>query len=149
MKPGKFVRWLQAATPLLYLACVGCTTAPGEPLVPVQGRVRLDGQPLTQGNLVFVPVSTDGRYQPTTLIDRDGRYEVNCIAGRKGIPAGRYKVLAFANAGPDTLAADGSMMEPGRSLLPTRYHDAKTTDLTIEVAADAASEAYDLSLSSR
>lgn len=123
---------------------VGCQDAAREPLFPVKGQVRLEGQILSTGSVSLRP-DEPGRWQhPTGLIGADGVYSV-FTDHREGAPPGRYKVVVFAH---ETLQSRAGTAAPGlpKSLISTRYHDPQTTPLAINVVAQPAPGAYDLEL---
>lgn len=84
----------------------GCQQAARDALqfVPVSGRVLLDGKPLADANVVFVPLrwqTSSGEFQPTSYgrTDSDGRFELVLTSGdpeqgeRKGAVPGEHWVL--------------------------------------------------------
>jgi hypothetical protein len=134
---------------LLLLALViglpGCGRQ-GEDLVPVGGTVTVGGQPLTRGSVAFHPDRDHGNesdHLPTGTINADGRYRL-AIGKRDGAPPGWYRVVVFAPEG-EAAWQDGRPAVP-RSLIHGRYTNPQTTDLLVEVRADAPSEVYDLNL---
>ena len=62
---------------LLLLAYVGCSSS-GPDIAYVSGRVTMDGKPLAQATVVFIP--EDGR-PAGARTDADGRYVLNFTAG--------------------------------------------------------------------
>jgi hypothetical protein len=121
---------------------------------PVRGKVTLDGQPLVAESTVilFKPDSSRGNssaFEPVSTVDEEGNYAL-LTKGKKGAPAGWYKVLVTALAEAPQHASGAKRHRPvARSLLPARYGQAQTTTLSIEVVADPAADAYDLKLTSR
>lgn len=121
----------------------GCGPTPPR-LEPVTGSVRVAGKPLAGGSVSLRPVGNALGHQPTGPIGADGRFEVFTL-GRPGAPAGKYKVLVFADAN----AAKGKAAHPLPPLWLThaKYMAEATTDLAFDVAPDPAPGRYDLSLS--
>ncbi len=125
---------------LLTTSLLGCSTA--ESLPTVSGVVTTDGVPVRAGTITFYPDQTKGNatpHQPTGIIDSDGRYELYLPKGRKGAPAGWYKVVVYAVDNPQS-------NKPNRYLTHTMYADLKRTPLRIDVVPDPAPGRYDLTL---
>jgi hypothetical protein len=125
--------------------CVGCgKDNKGEKLVPVRGKVRYQGEPLTTGMVILVADVTKGKttkHEPRGSIDDQGNYRVS-TAGRPGAPPGWYKVAVIAN---QPLIPNEPYAVTG-SLLPKKYGDATTSELAIEVREKPAGAAYDIVL---
>jgi hypothetical protein len=108
------------------------------PVMPVQGAVYVEGKLLKGGNVTFFPLDHDPNIcQPLGIIDSQGNYFVSSY-GKKGAPAGKYRVTV--EAGSDDKKLD--MMVDGRYLNPEK------TPLTITVQENAPAGAYDLKLKS-
>jgi hypothetical protein len=60
-------------------------------LVPVEGRVTLNGQPLVGARVIFHPVGRSFR-SPEAMTDAEGRYRLQFCEGFPGAPPGRYRV---------------------------------------------------------
>lgn len=116
-------------------------------LVPVEGVVTLDGQPLTVGGLTFHPDPAKGNttmHQPVGELDASGRYTLTS-GGKPGAPPGWYKVLVFSSEQMQDSLRGGAPTDP-KWLIHRKYTDAKTTPLSVEVVADAPAGAYDLAV---
>jgi hypothetical protein len=77
---------------LVLLFVAGCN---GQGIVPVSGRITLDGRPLANAVVLFEP--NDDRHNPgmgsTGETDADGRYELRQIQpDRAGAVVGRHRV---------------------------------------------------------
>lgn len=124
---------------------VGCGDSGGN-LVPVVGKVTVDGQPLTTGtgNVSFRPEKGNAnRQEPAGAIEPDGSYRLS-TAGKEGAPPGRYRVLVV-----DVEPIDPKNPFPygkRKSHVSYKYSDPKTTDVVIEVVPSPAPGAYDLKL---
>jgi hypothetical protein len=110
------------------LLCCGCGQSNGPLRVAVAGRATLDGTPIAEGTINFLPAG--GTKGPTagTLIT-DGRYS---IAAAKGPCVGRYRVEIRGShqtgrqvpaPGPTT---SGLMVDEIIEIVPSHYN-AKTT----------------------
>ncbi|MCI0463719.1 MAG: hypothetical protein L0Z62_42835 [Gemmataceae bacterium] len=132
----------------LLAGCGGSQT-----LVPVEGKVLVEGKPLTRGTVVLWPDKAKGNTtsaQPTGVVEHDGRFKLT-TAGRAGVPPGWYRVTA---APPTPPAADPSLplpRNPARAAAPARpfnarYEDPAKTDLLIEVSPTPPAEGYALKM---
>jgi hypothetical protein len=118
---------------------------------PVEGRITFDGQPLTAQTTVVLlkPDASRGNtssFEPAGTVDAEGNYRV-FTKDREGAPSGWYKVIVTAtSAGVETPQGKRLHHPRPKSLLPAKYGQTKTTDLAVEVVANAAPGAYDLKL---
>jgi hypothetical protein len=125
-------------------AVVGCGDTSN--LVPVVGKVTVDGQVLTTGtgSVSFRPEKgSPSREEPAGPIGSDGTYRL-LTNGKEGAPLGRYRVLVV-----DVEQIDPSSGFPygkRKSHVNYKYGDLKTTDLVIEVVKSPAPGTYDLKL---
>jgi hypothetical protein len=145
-------RLVRASAPLLLaLAAAGCGDGSGVGrTLPVNGTITLDDKPLTAASTVvlFKPDKAKGNlstFEPTGTVDEQGHYRL-VTGGKKGAPPGWYKVCVTATAGP-TQGGGGRAHRPAaRSLVPSRYGQAATTPVAVEVVEDPPPGAYDLKL---
>jgi hypothetical protein len=106
------------------------------PIVPVQGKVTLDGQPLKGGNVTFHPLDHDEKLgTPLGVIDLEGNYSMVSY-DRKGAPVGKYRVTI--DTGGEDKAQD--------RLVDPIYADRQNSPLTITVQENAPAGDYDLKL---
>lgn len=121
---------------------VGCTESKPSDLVPVTGRVTLDGRPLTSGSISLRADAGETWHQPTGVISgNDGEFVVY-TNGRPGAPPGQYRVIVFAS---EPASDRNGAAHPGlpRSLVPKRYNDPKSTPLRLTVAPPPAPTHHD------
>jgi hypothetical protein len=114
-------------------------------LIPVSGKVLFKDQPLPRGTLVLTPDAAKGNttlHEPRGEIDAQGNYELN-TSGKPGAPPGWYKVAVIALK--EEIPKGGRGPAPVW-LAPQRYADPKTSQLAIEVKAQAAPDSYELRL---
>lgn len=132
-------------------ACItlltGCPARPREVLVPVAGKVTVDGQPLPLGWVTFYPDPSKGNTsprQPYAEIQQDGTYQLMTLLSKPGAAPGCYKVVVAATRDPWPArpAADWSP----NWLHAAKYADLQTTDLRVEVVESPAPGRYDLRL---
>jgi hypothetical protein len=139
-----------AATLLAACLASGCASN-AVPTLPVSGQVTLDGEPVTTEATVvlFKPDQSRGnagKLEPVGTVDAGGRYTLT-TAGRRGAPAGWYKVIVAARAGQIEHPKGRPRRPLAASLLPARYGSERTTPLVVEVVEQPAEGAYDLKLS--
>lgn len=140
---------------LTAVSLIGCNRADPNlpPLVPVSGKVTLDGQPLSNAEITFVPVGNtpgDGAFGRS---DPNGAYRVTYLrGGRPGTPAGEYRVTIGRRLMPDgkEVPTDmaGSVASPARETLPAKYSDRQRSTLTAKIPEKGSTEA-DFPLTSR
>jgi hypothetical protein len=104
----------------------GCEKKPF--LVQVHGKVLLDGQPLATGGVI---TSLDtGRGAQGSI--NNGEFQLSTFGVNDGALIGTHRIAVVAyeqrpGAGPEA--------PPGKLLVPQRYTNPETSDLTIEVKA--------------
>jgi hypothetical protein len=112
-------------------------------VVPVRGKVSVDGTQLKKGSVVFWPDKDKGNNSPLEAageIAADGSFELY-TKGRAGAVPGHYKVTV-------TASTEVSSTEPlkGKLLVPQKYTKRETTPLLLEVVESPASGRYDLTV---
>ena len=126
----------------LAFALTGCRKGDSN-VVPVDGNVMVGGKPLTTGTVIFYPDATKGnasREEPRGAIEPDGRYHL--LTGLKeGVTPGWYKVAVTAAE-----QIDPKNYYVTHWLIPQKYIDPKTSKLQLEVVANPAPGAYNLTL---
>jgi hypothetical protein len=129
--------------PLSLILLIGCGDS-GPSLIPVAGRVTIDGKPATEGGVVFRSVSNE-MVQLIGSIQPDGMYSI--MHNRNlGAPAGEYRVAVLVTE--TQMTADGKPTGLPRTLSNRKFSDPKSTPLKIEVKENAAANAYDLAVTS-
>jgi hypothetical protein len=120
-------------------------------LLPVAGKVTVDGKRWTIGDVGFFPDGARGNTNhqaPVGVIDRDGTYRL-FTAGKPGAPLGWYRVVVWATDDPaaagNPWGADGKL-KPIKWLIDAKYTNQNTTDLAVEVVEKPGPEQYDLRL---
>ncbi|QDV50685.1 carboxypeptidase regulatory-like domain-containing protein [Gimesia fumaroli] len=118
---------------LLITACAqGPTDTP--PLARVKGKVTLDGQPLTSGSVQFTPDKNRGTTGRMALgnINEDGTFELMTIRAGDGAQVG-YHLVAIESYESTAFDPNQPVNQAPKSLIPKRYTDPKTSELTAEV----------------
>jgi hypothetical protein len=132
---------------LTVLLCIpGCNEGPAT--VPVQGVIRLDGQPLKSASVQFVP--EDSGRDATATTDQNGRFVLSTFEPRDGALPGAYKVVVTPSAPvqqtPTAMTADEAMAaaaaearratsKPAHPGFPEKYTRADQTPLRQSVPA--------------
>lgn len=135
-------RSLAIWTVLAALVLAGCGGHPGR----VNGRVKLDGSPLTTGVVSFLPVARGAAAYGT--IDGEGRYEIRTGASG-GLEPGEYVVTVAANApasaAPQKPAGGPKYAEPMLPLItPLQYALREKSPLRATVAKGSQTLDFDL-----
>lgn len=136
--PGYYILW-----GILSFCAISCSKS-SSPL-PVQGKIIIADVESKKGNIRFVPDKSKGNnldMEPVGQIADDGTYSVT-TGGKMGAPAGHYKVLVFISVPTNP----NDPYSTQKSLIHAKYKSADSTDLSIEVVAKPAANAYDLKLS--
>jgi hypothetical protein len=127
---------------VLALLLAGCQ---GLKVPPVQGRVRLDGRPLPNATVQFVPVTGAGDQVPRPssvgTTDEEGRYSLVLDNRSKtpGAVVGKHKVIILLGARP----AAGETQPTFHQQLPARYN--RKTELECDVPQSGRDDAnFDL-----
>lgn len=126
----------------LLLVAGGCGSAA---MVPVEGVVTLDGQPLDGAAVSFVP---DGAGRPAQgETDGAGKFKLSTAAAGPGVVPGKYKVGVSKMekpAGAGGASPDGKVQLSGpptgkgpapvpKSLVPGKYVNPNTSEITVVV----------------
>lgn len=117
-------RW-RAAVGLAVALLAGC----GDSQPTLTGVVTLDGAPLANGNISFLPAGEGAGASAT--IGPDGAYDVRTGSVR-GLAPGEYVVTVSAN-GPPITKRGSDLPLPGKLLTPKKYSTSRTSDLRATV----------------
>jgi hypothetical protein len=127
---------------LLMAASIGCGQSSDLDKVVVRGAVTLDGQPISNGELRFIPINgTKGSVSGGPI--KDGAYVAQ---GRGGVPIGEHRVEIKAYR-PATKSGQPTDPEggPAEQYLDKRYNEQST--LTAKI--DSSTETQDFQLTSK
>ncbi|HVX63980.1 MAG TPA: hypothetical protein VHC19_25380 [Pirellulales bacterium] len=105
---------LHIAAALLTLLAAGCAAKSNKS--PVEGQVTIDGQPVAQGTIQFLPL--DGKGQTAGGMIRDGRYSLESSPGEMRVVISAPKVISQRKA-YDT--PDSPTIDEVQEQLPARY----------------------------
>lgn len=160
---------------LFSISAIGCGNSDRPSLANASGKVTLDGQPVAQATVTFVPV--DGGRPSTAITDAQGQYTMNSFDDAQGAIVGDHNVSVMKIDGPgaqlpeqadDPTAGGGDESATGENslspaigeadgrqsqsdsdqinyLVPAKYMDATTSGLKISVPASG-SDSLDIVL---
>jgi hypothetical protein len=123
----RFHGWL---IPLLLMTVVGCGggngTIEAPELVPISGKVLLDGKPLAAAQVFFLPKATTGGQVCYASTAEDGSFALKYVNGDEGCPRGEFVMQVSKLLTPDgkpipegQTAADVAAVD----IIPLRYKD--------------------------
>jgi len=109
----------------------GCSSSDSVKLFPVEGELKLNGQPLAGAQVVFHPQVGAVNVPPARAqTDASGRFKLTTFQTEDGAPAGTYSVTVEFFP----LLRQHDEFVAGRNILPPKYASPATTDLRIDVA---------------
>jgi hypothetical protein len=108
------------------LACTGCQ--PTSSLGRVHGTVTLDKKPLASGSIVTLPSAGRG----ARGVIKDGKFELGTEGDSDGAVIGTHKVAVIAR---EPSQGSGPEAAAGKLLVPEKYTNPTTSELTIDVKA--------------
>jgi hypothetical protein len=111
----------------LVFALAGCGTS-GPDIAYVTGKVTMDGKPLANATVVFVP--ENGRPSGANT-DADGNYVLNFAQGRKGAIPGPsiIRIMTFRDASQDE---SGKTIPGSPETVPSEYNTESTLSFNVE-----------------
>jgi len=121
------------------LQLVGCRPPQEKNVAPVSGTVRLDGEPIENVKVLFVPLerNEDGKQGPIAfaVTDAKGHYTLAHRGGGHGAAIGRNQVWLTARRTEKKKNADGKseLVELSQELIPSKYN--AETKLVVDVPA--------------
>jgi hypothetical protein len=124
----------------------------GPKLLPVTGRITVDGKPLPGAVVVFTPSFSDAGTHSIGETTADGSFALSYLY-RPGTAAGDYRVMVSYLLGPngkpvglEERSADvvSDAMMHAREIIPARYSDYRKTELRATVTRKALRFDFDL-----
>ena len=112
---------------LLALTCLGCGSG-GPEIAGVEGTVTMDGAPLANASVVFVP--ENGRPGGAST-DAQGKYVLTFTEGREGAMLGKNRVRISTAADPSE-TPDGQPIPAHPETVPMKYNAQTTLEFTVE-----------------
>ncbi len=112
---------------VLALACLGCGES-GPEIAPVEGTITLDGKPLANASVVFVP--ENGRPAGGTT-NSAGKYVLTFSEGREGAMPGKNKVRISTARDPSE-TPEGEPIPAAPETIPMRYNAQTELEFPVE-----------------
>jgi hypothetical protein len=111
----------------------GCGGHSGPVCHPVQGQVRMNGQPLAEALVIFhPPLGGPAISKPFANTDSQGNFSLTTLQPRDGAPAGEYAITVelreLQQVGEDAV-------RDGRNVLPARFANPQESGLRYVVVA--------------
>ena len=134
---------------LCSVLCVCGCGGDGRPsLVPVTGKVTLNGEPIDGAMVGFQPQDIEGYNRPSTATtDAQGSFTVGTYGTDDGIPEGSYRVTVRKSEVIGKIPEGYNLENPEenprplrtRLIVPEMYADAEASGLTVTVTASGIS----------
>ncbi len=115
---------------LLLTTLIGCGSSSNPALVT--GKVTYDGQPATNGRVMFVREGQDSEIF-IGLLDQQGQYELKMTEQISGTEPGKYKVAVLIDDSTQMDENGNSIPDPGTISIPQKYKNADSSGLTAEI----------------
>ncbi len=130
--------WTAALVLGLLVLGSGCNSYDGPPLHPVSGTVTLDGQPLANAGVMFLPRGDTRGNACLAMTDASGKYTLKTEeGGMPGAAEGEFAVTISKMKDPP--AGQPAAAETGiEETLSAKYWDSAQTILTAKVPAGGA-----------
>ena len=136
---GRCAAWTFGLAGLALMLVAGCSGASKPKTIKVQGKVMYKGQPVTQGDVSFLPVKPAQGYpsRPATgTLKPDGTYQLTSFEANDGAVPGEYQVSIVSKTGGPTPEEPDAQEEWH---IPKKYGNPAESGLTATVSADASS----------
>ncbi len=151
-------RWAGLTQALVASACwiglAGCVGSDVD-LVPAEGTVTLDGQPVADAGVVFTPKKKELCLPAAGTTDASGRFAL-VTTNRPGAMLRKYRVVISKTELPDLPRGPDGEVDPAKlremkeikevNYVPARYASADTSDL--DATVNATSNNFTFSLTS-
>ncbi len=133
---GLPIRMFSAVGMLFFVlvSLVGCGDS-GPQMAPVTGQVLFKGKPLSFGGVMFQ--SSSG--QPSRgVIDSEGKFYLTTVSDGDGavVGANKVRITCYEGQNPESQKDTSAEVSLGKLLIPRRYTQFSTSNLTVEVKPD-------------
>lgn len=124
------------------VAASGCGKA-GPTMVKIKGTIEYKGEPLHSGMITFNPKNPQEGHVAQAEISEDGTFVLSTFKAGDGAEVGDYIISATSIVdGTEVLEKDKGLGIGGKSVIPERYGDPKTSKL--EQSVEVGDEKEDL-----
>lgn len=139
-----------AISVVISAAFIGCGGPDGPERVVVEGTVTYGGEPIENGEILFLPLK-EHKVPISGAPIVGGRYKVEA---KGGVPVGKHKVTIEAYRPrtqsvqlPDEVAEAAFGADPPREqFIPESYNDRSTLEMTIESGAEPITKNFELTM---
>jgi hypothetical protein len=114
---------------------VGCGGG-GPELVPVEGKVLYNGQPLEFGSVMFQPANgpmARGQIEPDGTFTLETGDDTGAVVGKHQV---RITCFETQRPGAQLEMTDGGEPGVGKSLIPRKYTSLATSQISVDVTPD-------------
>ena len=123
---------------LALLTLAGCA-GEASPLVPVEGTVTMEGQPVTEAVVTFTPIGHTLGNGALGGVDQAGHFSLTDVRGGEGAHPGTYRISIYPTpVGQGGTSNPADTVSIGHQSIPPIYHNSKHTPLQVDVGADGA-----------
>jgi hypothetical protein len=122
-----------AATACL-VGLLGCSEAKPDRIAvhPAAGTITFKGQPAHGASLTLHPkTAAESIPAPRANVEKDGSFKLSTFNGGDGAPEGEYVVTVRWYK----LVKEGSDLIAGPNVIPPKYTNPQSSDLTVRIAA--------------
>jgi len=113
----------------LAMVC-GCGSSNKSEVVHASGTVQYEGQPLTNGTVMFNPENPQTGRVAQSEIKPDGTFALSTVAPGDGAVPGSYTVSVTSTVpGSEPIAKDKGTGVGGKSAIPAKYNNPTTSKL--------------------
>jgi hypothetical protein len=128
----------------LFAVCAtGCGSG-GPVTIPIHGEATYNGQPMTDGIVVYIPQDSSIGRQASGRIQPDGTFELTTFTKADGVVLGEYDIVVYAYAPhpgePKTRAEHEAVAKAGGLkrgfVIPEKYVNPQTSGLQDTVNSD-------------
>lgn len=128
----------------MLLIMFGCGGGVKREFAPISGTVTIGGEPIPGGRVIFDHV--EGPIASAN-IDEEGNYKARVVVGKQKISIDYHDDPAEKDVGGSKTGIRTAEIIPGKSLIPQKYANSKTSGLEYEVLPGE--NVYDISLNSK
>ena len=122
---------------LFGLSSTGCSQGGLPNMIPIEGKVIYNGEPLKFGYVAYVPVDKVNGRTAKGVIQPDGTFRMTTLKMNDGVQIGDYTIAVVAQPLSGTgLNPDGTRLAPGALVTPVKYAHDLQSGLTDNVDAD-------------